>query len=69
MSVLLNNSIAKGKTRAVSLDLARGAMLLLIALAHAPLYLYNSEPGIMQRAESINFFDQVVNLFGISFLY
>ncbi|TDL92327.1 DUF418 domain-containing protein [Vibrio vulnificus] len=68
MSIPLNSSIIKGKKRAVSLDLARGAMLLLIALAHAPLYLYNSEPGIMQRAESINFFDQVVNLFGMLFI-
>ncbi|WP_078382074.1 DUF418 domain-containing protein [Sutcliffiella halmapala] len=65
MSVPLNNKTTVRKKRAVSLDLARGAMLLLIALAHAPLYLYASEPGIMQRAESINFFDQVVNLFGI----
>lgn len=39
------------KKRAVSLDLARGTMLLLIALAHAPLYLYTSEPGVMQRVE------------------
>ncbi|WP_224771295.1 DUF418 domain-containing protein [Metabacillus idriensis] len=55
-----------GRTkRALSLDLARGAMLLLIALAHAPLYLYTSEPGIMQRVEAVNFFDQVVNLIGI----
>jgi uncharacterized membrane protein YeiB len=68
MSIPLNSSIIKGKKRAVSLDLARGAMLLLIALAHAPLYLYHSEPGIMQRAESINFFDQVVNLFGMFFI-
>ena len=45
MSIPLNNSITNGKKRAVSLDLARGAMLLLIALAHAPLYLYNSNLG------------------------
>ncbi|KEK09322.1 glyoxalase [Lysinibacillus sphaericus] len=68
MSVLLTNSTTERKKRAISLDLARGAMLLLIVLAHAPLYLYNSEPGIMQRAESINFFDQVVNLFGMFFI-
>lgn len=68
MSVPLTNRTTERKKRAVSLDLARGAMLLLIALAHAPLYLYNSEPGIMQRAESINFFDQVVNLFGMFFI-
>ncbi|MCM3398130.1 DUF418 domain-containing protein [Oceanobacillus profundus] len=68
MSVLLNNRITERKIRAVSLDLARGAMLLLIALAHAPLYLYTSEPGIMQRVESTNFFDEAVNLFGMFFI-
>ncbi|USG65711.1 DUF418 domain-containing protein [Brevibacillus ruminantium] len=68
MSVPLNNKTTEGKNRATSLDLARGVMLLLIALAHAPLYLYNSEPGIMQRAAGINFFDQIVNLFGMFFI-
>ncbi|HHY2676038.1 TPA: DUF418 domain-containing protein [Bacillus toyonensis] len=53
------------KKRAVSLDLARGTMLLLIVLAHAPLYLYAANPGIMHRVESSSFFDQIVNLFGI----
>ncbi|TQK63234.1 putative membrane protein YeiB [Brevibacillus sp. AG162] len=65
MSVLLHMITAETKKRAVSLDLARGAMLLLIALAHAPLYLYALEPGIVHRMESQNFFDQVVNLFGM----
>ncbi|WP_036604991.1 DUF418 domain-containing protein [Paenibacillus assamensis] len=64
MSVPLSNSIATGKKRAVSLDLARGTMLLLIALAHAPLYLYASDPGIMHRVEGITFLDQAVNFFG-----
>ena len=32
------------KKRAISLDLARGYMLLLIVLAHVPLYLYAAEP-------------------------
>lgn len=40
-------------------------MLLLIVLAHAPLYLYAADPGIMHRVESSSFFDQIVNLFGI----
>ncbi|PEI72303.1 DUF418 domain-containing protein [Bacillus toyonensis] len=53
------------KRRAVSLDLARGTMLLLIVLAHAPLYLYAADPGIMHRVESSSFFDQIVNFFGI----
>ncbi|MFG0234615.1 DUF418 domain-containing protein [Brevibacillus porteri] len=65
MSVLPHMQTAETKKRAVSLDLARGAMLLLIALAHAPLYLYALEPGIVHRVESQNFFDQVVNLFGM----
>lgn len=43
-------------------------MLLLIALAHAPLFLYTLEPGIMHRGEAISFFDQMVNLFGKFFI-
>lgn len=41
MSVLLTNSTTERKKRAISLDLARGAMLLLIVLAHAP-YIYTT---------------------------
>jgi hypothetical protein len=44
MSIPLNSSIIKGKNLPFP-----------IAPAHAPLYLNNSEPGIMLRAESINF--------------
>ncbi|MFC4600246.1 DUF418 domain-containing protein [Cohnella hongkongensis] len=65
MSDPLNNSTAGSAKRAVSLDLARGAMLLLIALAHAPLYLYASEPGIMHRVAGVTFFDQAVNVLGV----
>ncbi|PDY86316.1 DUF418 domain-containing protein [Bacillus toyonensis] len=64
----MSSSICDGtleKKRAVSLDLARGTMLLLIVLAHAPLYLYAAYPGIMHRVESSSFLDQIVNLFGI----
>ena len=68
MPVPFKHSTAEVKKRAVSLDLARGAMLLLIVLAHAPLYLYTFEPGIMQRVESTNFFDEVVNLIGMLFI-
>ncbi|MFE8696043.1 DUF418 domain-containing protein [Cytobacillus sp. FJAT-53684] len=50
--------------RAISLDLARGFMLLLIVLAHAPLYLYTSEPGIMSRPESLGFIDTIINTIG-----
>ncbi|MCM3180634.1 DUF418 domain-containing protein [Cytobacillus horneckiae] len=56
------------KKRAISLDLARGLMLLLIALAHAPLYLYGSQPGIMSRPESVHFLDNIINSFGELFI-
>ncbi|TKI78886.1 glyoxalase, partial [Bacillus mycoides] len=46
MSSSLNNGTIE-KQRAISLDLARGTMLLLIVLAHAPLYLYAADPGII----------------------
>ena len=46
---------------------SKGTMLLLIVLAHAPLYLYLADPGIMHRVESGSF-DQIVNLFGIFIL-
>lgn len=39
-------------------------MLLLIVLAHAPLYLYDSEPGVMSRPESVTFLDSVINTLG-----
>lgn len=51
--------------RAISLDLARGLMLLLIVLAHVPLYLYNAEPGIMSRPERVSMIDEAINAFGI----
>lgn len=54
--------------RAISLDLARGLMLLLIVLAHAPLYLYASESGVMSRPENVTFIDTFVNSFGELFI-
>ncbi|MFS0749851.1 DUF418 domain-containing protein [Oceanobacillus sp. 1P07AA] len=68
MFVTPQNRKPEIKKRAISLDLARGAILLLIVLAHAPLYLYNADPGLMQRVASTNFFDEIVNLFGIFFI-
>jgi uncharacterized protein len=56
------------KKRVISLDLARGYMLLLIVLAHVPLYLYASEPGIMSRPESGHFVDSLINSFGELFI-
>jgi len=54
--------------RAISLDLARGLMLLLIVLAHAPLYLYASDPGVMSRPASVTFIDSIINSFGELFI-
>jgi len=65
------NNITKDQIsnkRALSLDLARGFMLLLIILAHVPLYLYTSEPGIMSRPKSITFVDTFINSFGELFI-
>jgi len=56
------------KIRAIPLDLARGYMLLLIVLAHVPLYLYASESGIMSRPESGHFVDSIINSFGELFI-
>ncbi|GGE57313.1 DUF418 domain-containing protein [Priestia taiwanensis] len=65
MSISSNTETTRRTKRAYSLDIARGAMLLLIALAHAPLYLYMNEPGIMHRVASTDIWDQLVNLFGM----
>ncbi len=43
-------------------------MLLLIVLAHAPLYLYAAEPGVMSRPESATVIDTIVNSFGELFI-
>ncbi|GGP11723.1 DUF418 domain-containing protein [Oceanobacillus neutriphilus] len=64
----IQKNIQTSKKRAISLDLARGWMLLLIVLAHAPLFLYNAEPGIMSRPESISFIDTMINMFGELFI-
>ncbi|GIN72921.1 hypothetical protein J14TS2_33960 [Bacillus sp. J14TS2] len=56
------------KKRAISLDLARGFMLLLIILAHVPLLLYGSEPGLMSRTASVTSLDRLFNVFGELFI-
>jgi uncharacterized membrane protein YeiB len=56
------------KMRSISLDLARGFMLLLIALAHAPLFLYVSEPGMISRPESVGILDKLLNAIGEIFI-
>lgn len=56
------------KERAISLDLARGLMLLLIVLAHAPLFLYGSEPGMISRPASVNFLEKIINSIGELFI-
>lgn len=49
------------KERALSLDLARGAMLFLIILAHVPLFLYTIEPGVITKVTSSNMVEEVLN--------
>lgn len=43
-------------------------MLLLIVLAHTPLYLYASELGIMSRPKRVTFVDTLINTFGELFI-
>ncbi|MGP4062342.1 DUF418 domain-containing protein [Halobacillus sp. H74] len=50
------------KKRAISLDIARGSMLFLIILAHMPLLLYTSEPGVITKVAGQTPLDQVLNI-------
>ncbi|MFC0237202.1 MULTISPECIES: DUF418 domain-containing protein [Fictibacillus] len=56
------------KKRAISLDVARGFMLLLIVLAHAPLFLYESDPGVMSRPDSLSALESIFNSAGELFI-
>ncbi|MGD6962430.1 DUF418 domain-containing protein [Fictibacillus phosphorivorans] len=56
------------KKRVISLDVARGFMLLLIVLAHAPLFLYESDPGVMSRPESLSALESIFNSAGELFI-
>jgi uncharacterized protein len=57
------NPIAQlGQKRFVSLDLARGFMLLLVALAHASLFLGSS---LLTRPESMSMYDTIVNYLSV----
>ena len=49
------------KKRVLSLDLARGSMLLLIILAHVPLFLYTIEPGVITKVAPANALEKTVN--------
>lgn len=51
--------------RFISLDLARGFMLLLVALAHASLFLGSS---LLSRPESLNVYDTVTNFLSVFFV-
>lgn len=52
-------------SRSLAPDLARGVMLLLIAMAYAPLYLYEAEPGIFNHPAGGSAVDQVVQFAGL----
>lgn len=49
------------KKRALSLDLARGFMLLLIIFAHVPLMLYLNDPGVVSKPHPENMLEKVLN--------
>lgn len=49
-------------------DLGRGFMLLLIVIAHAPIYLYTAEPVVISRPLGMNLIDDIVNFVGLLFV-
>src|SRR5690625_3985828 len=51
-----------GTKRALSLDLARGSMLLLIILAHVPLLMYTAEPGVITKLQADSFPGDFLNI-------
>lgn len=54
--------------RMLAPDLGRGFMLLLIVIAHAPLFLFNAEPVVFSRPLGVNWLDHLVNFMGIVFV-
>ncbi|WP_164214371.1 DUF418 domain-containing protein [Virgibacillus sp. YIM 98842] len=60
MNDLYTDKVAQ-KNRAISLDIARGSMLLLIILSHFPLLLYMTEPGVATKVGSSTPLDQFLN--------
>src|SRR5699024_3448425 len=49
------------KKRAISLDIARGSMLLLIIHAHEPFVLYTMEPGVITKVAGSTPLDHFLN--------
>lgn len=56
------------KERALAPDLARGFMLLLVVLAHAPTLLFTSDPWVMNRPEGVHLLDRVINFIELLFV-
>lgn len=59
------------RERSLAPDLARGFMLLLIALAHAPLLIFGAKPGVLGgfgRPEAVSPLDKVVDFIALLFV-
>lgn len=63
-STLKRGSVTAGE-RSLAPDLARGFMLLLIAIAHAPLLLYGLEPGLITRPLGVSGWDRTVDFIAL----
>lgn len=63
----MDNSI-NTKERSLAPDIARGFMLLLIAMAYAPTYLFNAAPGVYTSPTGGTWIDETVNFFSVIFL-
>ncbi|MFI9154610.1 DUF418 domain-containing protein [Streptomyces sp. NPDC053367] len=61
---------ARGSTtrgeRALAPDIARGFMLLLIVLAHAPLYVMTAHPGVLTHPEGGDALDRAITFLGLA---
>ncbi|MGG4396940.1 DUF418 domain-containing protein [Paenibacillus thiaminolyticus] len=65
---MVNNRIACGPVslndRSLAPDLARGFMLLLIVLAHAPIFLFGTEHLVMNRPVGVSVLDRMIDFMG-----
>jgi uncharacterized membrane protein YeiB len=64
---LARGSVSPGE-RSLAPDLARGFMLLLIAMAYAPVYLFNVEPGVYTHPAGGDLLDKAVHFLSLIFL-
>ncbi|XEC93305.1 DUF418 domain-containing protein [Paenibacillus tarimensis] len=68
MSYVGTDSLPGPEERSLAPDLGRGFMLLLIVVAHAPVYLFTKETFMLTRPLGEHRLDDIVNLIGLLFV-